>query len=64
MPVKLSTLGRTIWSIVPPVDSDARMEGNDFMFTLCSEDCGDQLKETLDIEKEIGELIFSVEHIY
>ncbi len=64
MPVKISTLGKTIWSIVPPVESDARMEGNDFMFTLCSEDCGDQLKEALVIEKEIGELILSAGHIY
>jgi len=64
MPIKISTLGKTIWSIVPPADSDARREGKDFMFTLCSEDCGDQLKETLDIEKEIGELILSAEHIY
>ena len=64
MPVKISTLGRTIWSIVPPADSDARREGNDFMFTLCSEDCGDKLKESLDKEKEIGQLIFSVDHIY
>jgi len=63
MPVKISTLGKTIWSIVPPADSDARKDGNDFMFTLCSEECGDQLKETLDLEKEIGELIFSAEHI-
>lgn len=63
MPVKITTLGKTIWSIVPSADSDGRRAGNDFFFTLCSEDCGDQLKEALDLEKEIGELIFSVEHI-
>ena len=32
--------------------------GNDFLFTLCSEDCRDELKEALELEKEIGELIF------
>ncbi|MCK4486467.1 MAG: hypothetical protein KAU38_06885 [Desulfobacterales bacterium] len=64
MPVMISTLGKTIWSIVPPADSDARKDGNDFMFTLCSEECGDQLKETLEIEKDLGELILSAEHIY
>lgn len=37
--------------------------GNDFLFTLCSEDCRDKLKEALELEKEIGELIFSAEHI-
>jgi len=64
MPVKISTLGKTIWSIVPPADSDARKDGNDLMFTLCSEECGDQLKEALEIEKDLGELILSAEHIY
>jgi hypothetical protein len=49
------TLGKTIWSIVPPADSDARKDGKDIMFTLCSEECGDQLKETLEIEKDLGE---------
>jgi hypothetical protein len=58
------TLGKTIWSIVPPADSDARKDGKDIMFTLCSEECGDQLKETLEIEKDLGELILSAEHIY
>ena len=64
MPVKISVTGKTIWSIVPPAGSDARREGNDFMFTLCSENCGNQLKETLEIEKEIGKLILSADHIY
>jgi len=64
MPVKITTSGKTIWSIVPSADSDARRNGNDFMFTLCSEKCGDELKEVLDIEKEFGELILSAEHIY
>ena len=63
MPVKLSVLDKTIWSIVPPADSDARREGNDFMFTLCSEDCGDQLKEILEKEKEIGDLILTAKYI-
>ncbi len=64
MPVRISTSGKILWAIVPPADSDARKDGNDFMFTLCSEDCGDQLKVTLDVEIEIGELILSAEHIH
>jgi len=36
--------------------------GNDFLFTLCPEDCGDKLKEALELEKEIGEPFFSAEH--
>ena len=64
MPVKITTLDRIIWSIVPPADSDARKEGKDIMFTLCSEECGDQLKEVLVIEMDLGKLILSAEHIY
>ena len=64
MPVKISTIDKTIWSIVPPPDSDARRDGNDLMFTLCSENCGEKLKETLEKEKEIGDLILSIKPIY
>ncbi len=64
MPVKISTIERTLWSIVPSDDSDARKEGKDFLFTLCSEKCGYQLKEALEIEKELGELILSTGHLF
>ena len=64
MPVKILTSSKTVWSFVPPPGSDARKAGNDFMFALCSEDCGDQLKEALEKEKEIGEIILSAAHIY
>ena len=64
MPVKITTSGKTIWAIVPSADSDARRHGKDFMFTLCSEKCGDELKEILELEKDLGELILSAEHIF
>ncbi|MDA3790067.1 MAG: hypothetical protein PF503_16420 [Desulfobacula sp.] len=64
MPVKILTSGKTVLSFVPPSGSDARKAGNDFMFALCSEDCGDQLKEALETEKEIGEMILSADHIF
>ncbi len=64
MPVELSTADKTICAIVPPVESEARKQGNDFIFTLCSEKCGDQLKEILELEKKVGKLILSADHIY
>ncbi len=64
MSVELISAGKTIWSIAPPADSEARKQGKDIMFTLCSEKCGDQLKEVLEIEKDLGKLIFSADHIY
>ena len=45
MPVAVVTIGKTLWAIVPTEESDARKDGKDFMFTLCSEECGFELKE-------------------
>ena len=64
MSVKVTTSSKTLWSIVPMAGSDARQHGKDFLFTLCSEKCGDELKELLDVERDLGELILSAEHIY
>jgi len=61
MPVKIDTLNKIIWAIVPKANSDARREGKDLIFVLCSEECGDQLKETLQQEIEFGNLILSAE---
>lgn len=59
MPVTIATIGKTIWAIVPTEESDARRDGKNFMFTLCSDECGIELKETLGQEKEIGDILLS-----
>lgn len=59
MPVVIATIGKTLWAIVPTEESDPRKEGKDFMFTLCSDECGIELKEALAQEKEIGEMLLS-----
>lgn len=61
MPVTIVTIEKTIWAVVPSSDSNARKEGKDFMFTLCSEECGWALKEALEEEKDIGDLLYSAE---
>ena len=61
MPIVIVTIGKTVWAIVPTEESDARKEGKDFMFTLCSDECGIELKETLNQEKEIGDILLSSE---
>ena len=33
MPITMSTLDKTIWVIVPTLDSDAQKDGKDFLFT-------------------------------
>ena len=59
MPVTIATIGETIWAIVPIAESDARRDGKDFMFILCSDECGIELKETLGEEKEMGDILLS-----
>ena len=59
MPAKIDTLNKIIWAIVTKADSDARREGKDLIFVFCSEECGDHIKETLQQEKELGDLILS-----
>jgi len=61
MSVTIASIGKTIWAIVPSADSDARREGKDFMFTLCSDECGLGLKEALEQEKDIADILFSAD---
>ncbi len=61
VPVTIVTIEKTIWAVVPSSDSDARKDGKDFMFMLCSEECGWALKEALKKEKDIGDHLYSAE---
>jgi len=61
MPVRLATIEKTVWSIVPTQDSDAHKDGKDIMFTLCSEACGQELKDVLKYETELGKMFYSAE---
>jgi hypothetical protein len=63
MPIRLATIDKTIWSIVPRFDSDACKDGKDIMFTLCSEACGEKLRDVLKYETELGKIIYSADSI-
>lgn len=63
MAVQIRSSDKVLWSFVPPPGSEAREDGNDFMFAICSKDCGTQLKEALEKEKEIGDIILSANHL-
>ncbi|MFP4027391.1 MAG: hypothetical protein ACLFWL_06335 [Candidatus Brocadiia bacterium] len=56
--MELVTEDRSVIAIVPPPDSDAARDGYDFMFMVCSEACGAELKRTLDAERELGDALF------
>jgi hypothetical protein len=46
-PIIISALNKTVWAIIPTLDSDARKDGKDYIFVTCSENCKKQLKELL-----------------
>jgi hypothetical protein len=60
MPLTILSKSKTLWTVVPPADSDARKEGEDFVFVLCSVECGKELKEALQTDIDIGDIIRSV----
>lgn len=45
--MQLRHVDRTVSAIVPTSDSQARKDGNDFLFMLCSEQCAKQLRRAL-----------------
>jgi len=60
MPLTIITHGKTVNSFVPPADSDAKRDGNDFLFTICSSLCGYELKKALGDDKSLGDVLGSV----
>jgi hypothetical protein len=55
LPIVLSKTSRTIMAIVPTHSSQAKKDGNDLLFTLCSQACGLKLKEKLQQELDMIE---------
>ena len=56
--ITLVTEDRDVIALVPSADSDARGDGADFMFMVCSEDCGSKMKTTMQTETNLGDALF------
>ncbi len=54
LPVYLVGAGKTVLVAVTALDSDARCEGNDFVYMTCSEACGRNLKAAFESDFELG----------
>lgn len=52
IPLFLALIRRTVPAIVVPSDSQAKKDGNDLYFVICSERCGRELKEALQRDKD------------
>lgn len=46
---------KTIFALVPPQESPARQAGYDLMFITCSQSCAEELKNALELEKDVFE---------
>ena len=56
--ISLVSQDRQVIAIVPTADSEARRDGNDIMFMVCSEVCGFDMKATLEDEIALGDAFF------
>ena len=46
---------KTIFALVPAPESPARQAGYDLMFITCSQSCAEELKNALELEKDVFE---------
>ena len=58
--IKMPVSGRKFYAIVPASDSDARKDGNDLMFVACSNECAYELKNLINKEIEMGDMLEGV----
>lgn len=58
--LELLSEAKSVHMLVTHEESEARKEGKDGMFMVCSRQCADQLKEALEEEVSLGKLIAGV----
>jgi len=54
----LVTQDRSVIATVTAADSEARQDGYEFMFMVCSEKCGFEMKSVLEDEVALGDTFF------
>jgi hypothetical protein len=61
--LKILTENRVLPMIIAAKASDAKKAGHDAMFMTCSEECANEMKETLLEEKSIGDILKDIDKI-
>lgn len=56
--IALVTQDRSVIAVVPAADSEARQDGYEFLFMVCSEGCGAEMKAVLQEETSLGDALF------
>jgi hypothetical protein len=60
--IDLASEDRAVYMLVAAQGSEAKSEGKDGMFLVCSEDCGQKLKEVLENEISLGKMFKTIWH--
>ena len=61
--LKILTENRIVPMIISAKASDAKKAGNDAMFMTCSNECANEMRQTLLEEKSVGDIFKKVERI-
>jgi hypothetical protein len=54
---------RSVPMLVTSEDSEAKRDGNDLMFMVCSEKCGQDMKIALEVEKSQGDIFAEIKKL-
>ena len=57
--MSLATQDRSVVAIIPTADSQARLEGYDFIFMVCSQECGFEMRAALETEVALGDALLN-----
>ncbi len=59
--ITIVTMNRRVPMMVPSADSQAKREGKDFMFMVCSEECGEDAKAALEEDISLGRMLEGIQ---
>ena len=57
------TEDRSVPMLVTSEGSEAKRDGNDVMFMVCSEKCGKDMKFALEVEKSLGDIFEGIKEL-
>ena len=56
--ITLATQPRSVTAMVTTADSNAKRDGKDFMFLVCSEECASEMKSVMEQEVSVADAWF------
>ena len=63
MPIQLVAQVKQIYAVFPSADSEAKRNGRDLLFVVCSKGCGAELKKFLQNEIVLGNMLEGIDEL-